>query len=148
MLQAVVEITSFSTLVCAISIAAGVAGVGFDLGDSPPIEPPGARRCCAGDLGAVVDGIVVLATEVGGSAAVGVCADDSPERREYRPVFFLTGDPDCLIPSNLRIRARFLDFPSDIFRDFAVLGLAGRVDLDKECLLMEPRFCCLVVFGC
>ena len=96
----------------------------------------------------MVDGIIVLATEVRDSAAVGVCADDSPVRREYRPVFFSAGDSGCLIPSNLRIRARFLDFESDIFRDFAVLGSAGKVGLDEECLLIEPRCCWLVVFGC
>ena len=85
----------------------------------------------------MIDGIVVLATEVGGSAAVGVCVDDSPVCREYGPVFPSAGDSGCLIPSNLRIRARFLDFPSDIFRDFAVFSLAGKVDLDEECLLIE-----------
>ena len=107
---------------CAVSIAAGIADVGFDLGDPSPIEPPGAIRCCTEDVGAVVDGIVVLAMEAGDSAAVGLCADGSLVRREYRPLFFSAGDSGCLIPSTLRIRARFLAFRSDIFRDFAVLG--------------------------
>ena len=133
---------------CAVSIAAGVADVGFGLMFLPPIEPPGATRCCAEDVGAVVDGIVVLATEVGDSAAVGVCADDPPVCREYRPLFFSAGDSGCLIPSSLTIRARFFDFPSDIFKDFTLFGLTSKVHLDGECLSIEPRCCYLVVFGC
>ena len=121
---------------CAVSIVSAVAGARFGFGDSSPIAPLGAIRYCTEDVGAEVDGIVVLATRVADEADIAVCSVDSPvpRARECRPGFSSTGDPGCLIPSNLRIRARFFDFPSDIFRDFAVLGSAGKVDLDGECL--------------
>ena len=133
---------------CAASVAGAVAGVRFGSRDSSQIAPPGAIRCCAEDVGAVVDGVVVLVMGVADVAAVGACSGDSPVPRECRPRSISAGDPGCRIPSNLRILARFFDFPSDIFRDFAVLGSAGKVDLDKECHLIEPRCCRLVVLGC
>ena len=71
----------------------------------------------------MVDGVVVLfrpaALLAADEAAVGVCVDDPPAPCECWPP---AGEPRCLTPSNLRIRSRFLAFPSDIFRVPAVLG--------------------------